>query len=145
MKMHPLAERLISAHGATPLTLVTLDAFLAQPGDQAVLFLGNTVQFPEGADVAVVLPELRVAFAGRFGLGVVTPEDEDAIARRYGVQRWPSLVFLRDGEYVTALPGMRDWDVYLRDVAQALQAPVTRAPSIGIPLVSAHGADSHCH
>lgn len=145
MKMHPLVERLISAHGALPLTLVTLDAFLARSGDHAVLFCGNPVQFPEGADVAVVLPELRAAFAGSFGLCVVTPEDEDAIARRYGVQRWPTLVFLRDGEYVTALSGMRDWDVYLRDVAQALQSPVARAPSIGIPLVSATSADSHCH
>ena len=91
-------------------------------------------------------PELRAAFAGRFGLAVVTPEDEEAIARRYGVQRWPTLVFLRDGQYVTALSAMRDWDDYLRDVAQALQSPVTRAPGIGIPLVSSSsGADAHCH
>ena len=27
MKMHPLTERLIAEHGATPLTLATLDAF----------------------------------------------------------------------------------------------------------------------
>lgn len=144
MKMHPLTERLISAQGATPLTLVTLDAFLAQPGDRVMLFSGDPVRFPEGADVAVVLPELRAAFAGRFDIGVVTPVDEDAIARRYGVQRWPTLVFVRDGQYVTALSAMRDWDDYLRDVAQALQAPVSRAPTIGIPVVSA-GADEHCH
>jgi len=146
MKMHPLTERLIAEHGAMPLTLVTLDAFLAQPGDQVMLFSGDPVRFPEGSDVAVVLPELRAAFAGRFGIGVVTPEDEEAIARRYGVQRWPTLVFLRDGQYVTALSAMRDWDDYLRDVAQALQSPVTRAPTIGIPLVSSSsGADAHCH
>ena len=85
MKMHPLTERLIAEHGATPLTLATLDAFLARPGDQVMLFSGDPVRFPEGLDVAVVLPELRAAFAGRFGLAVVTPEDEEAIARRYGV------------------------------------------------------------
>lgn len=146
MKMHPLTERLIAEHGATPLTLATLDAFLARPGDQVMLFSGDPVRFPEGLDVAVVLPELRAAFAGRFGLAVVTPEDEEAIARRSGVQRWPTLVFLRDGQYVTALSAMRDWDDYLRDVAQALQSPVTRAPGIGIPLVSSSsGADAHCH
>ena len=103
MKMHPLTERLIAEHGATPLTLATLDAFLARPGDQVMLFSGDPVRFPEGLDVAVVLPELRAAFAGRFGLAVVTPEDEEAIARRYGVQRWPTLVFLRDGVEVARL------------------------------------------
>lgn len=144
MKMHPLAERLVTTHGATPLTRETLDGFVARPGDRVMLFCGDPVRFPEGADVAVVLPELRAAFAGRFDIGVVMPSDEDAIARRYGVQRWPSLVFLRDGQYVTVLSGMRDWDDYLRDVAQALQTLPSRAPSIGIPLVSA-STDAHCH
>lgn len=144
MSMHPLAERLITAHGAMPLTRATMDEFLAQPGDQALLFCGDPVRFPEGADVAVVLPELRAAFAGRFGLGLVLPEDEDAIACRYGVQRWPTLVFVRDGQYVAALPGMRDWDDYLRDVAQALDAPVSRAPTVGIPVVAAGGGTA-CH
>jgi hydrogenase-1 operon protein HyaE len=44
---------------------------------------------------------------------------------------------------------MLDWDDYLQAVARALDTPVSRAPSIGIPLVSAAdaaGADAaHCH
>lgn len=145
MRMHPLTQRLIDVHGAAALTLATVDAFVDRPGDHVLLFSGPPIRFPEGADVAVVLPELRQAFVGRFDIGAVLPDDEDALARRWGVQRWPSLVFVRDGRYVTTLSGMRDWDEYLRDVQHALQSPATRAPTIGIPVVSAGAADAHCH
>jgi len=94
--------------------------------------------------VAVVLPELQKAFEGRFSIGVVLRGDEDAVARRWGVQRWPSLVFLRDGAYVTTLAGMLDWTDYLARVKDALAMPTSRAPSVGIPLVSASAASS-CH
>ena len=49
------------------------------------------------------------------------------------MQRWPTLVFLRDGQYVTALSAMRDWDDYLRDVAQALRIARDARAGIGIP------------
>jgi hydrogenase-1 operon protein HyaE len=50
-------------------------------------------------------------------------------------------VFLRDGAYVTCVAGMHDWTAYLEQVTAALAMPVSRAPTIGIPLVSAGG----CH
>ena len=144
MKLHPLVERLLSHHGAGAVTLTTLDPWLERKGDQLLFFGGDPVRFPEALDLAVVLPELQAAFGGRFGVGVVRREDEDAVARRFGVQRWPSLVFVRDGQYVATLAGMRDWDVYLREVAQALETPASRAPGVGIPLVSAAG-NVACH
>jgi hydrogenase-1 operon protein HyaE len=70
------------------------------------------------------------------------------VARRYGSQRWPTLLFFRDGQYVTAIAGMQDWDVYLNGVAAALTMPPSRPPTIGIPVVSKTGAassDSGCH
>jgi hydrogenase-1 operon protein HyaE len=144
MTLHPLAERLITQHGAQPITLQTLDDWLAHDGDQVLFFSGDPVRFPEGADVAVVLPELQAAFGARFRVGVVRREDEDRIARRFGAQHWPSLVFVRDGQYVATVAGMKDWDVYLREVAQALETPATRAPTVGIPVVAAGGTPA-CH
>lgn len=144
MKLHPLVERLVTAHGAATIDLSTLDAWLARGGDQVLFFAGDPVRFPEGLDVAVVLPELQATFDGRFAVGVVRREDEDAVARRFGVQRWPSLVFLRDGRFVACLAGMKDWDAYRREVAQALAAPAARAPTIGIPVVAAD-APGACH
>jgi hydrogenase-1 operon protein HyaE len=137
MTLHPLVRRLIDTPGAQAIDLATLDAWLARPGDRVLFFSGDAVRFPEGPDVAVVLPELRAALGGGFEIGVVRREDEDAVARRFGAQHWPSLVFLRDGRYVATIAGMKDWDEYIRLVGAALAAPATRAPTVGIPVVSA--------
>jgi hydrogenase-1 operon protein HyaE len=139
-----LAQRLIDDHGAQRIDTDTLAAFVALPGDRVLFFCGDPVRFPEGVDVAVVLPELQAAYPGRFEVGVVERHCEDSIARRYGSQRWPSLIFLRDGEYVTNLSGMHDWTEYLHLVGTALALPTSRAPTIGIPVVSAAAAAS-CH
>ena len=142
MKLHPLVQRLVDSHGATPVSLATIDAWLGGPGDRALFFSGDPVRFPEGSDVAVVLPELRAAQGGRFEIGVVLREEEDALARRFGAQHWPSLVFLRDGRYVATIAGMKDWDEYVRLTSAALAAPATRAPTVGIPVVSADAGRS---
>lgn len=141
----PVMQRLIDDFGAIRVDSDSLAAFLARPGDRVLLLSGEPVQFPEGLDVAVVLPELRGAVGSGFEIGVVPLDHQEAIARRYGSQRWPALVFLRDGQYVTTLAGMHDWTDYGKLVEQALAMPVSRAPTIGIPLVSANGAPSSCH
>ena len=144
--LHPLVRRLVDEQGASAVDIATLEDFVARGGEQVLFFSGDPVRFPEGLDVAVVLPELHRAFCGRFAIGVVERDDEDAVARRFGAQHWPSLVFLRDGRYVATVAGMKDWDDYQRDVAAALAAPATRAPTIGIPVVGSGGtAASACH
>lgn len=140
----PVMQRLIDQFGATRIEADTLAAFLDRPGTGVLLLAGDPVQFPEGLDVAVVLPELRKALAADFRIGVVAPDSQDAVARRYGSQRWPSLVFLRDGQYVTTLAGMHDWTDYLKLVEAALAMPASRAPTIGIPVVGANASPS-CH
>lgn len=145
MTLHPLVQRLIDACGACAVDPAALDEWMARPGDHVLLFGGDPVRFPEALDVAVVLPELRAAFDGRFDIGVVPREHEDAIARRFGVQRWPSLVFVRDGGYLGTVSGMRDWDDYMREVGAVLARNVSRAPTVGIPVVSARSGDSACH
>lgn len=141
----PLIDRLVSAHGATWLTADNVADWAAAGGDRVILLAGDPVRFPEALDVAVVLPELRQHFAQRFAVGVATREHEDAIAKRYGSIRWPALVFVRDGQYVTVLSGMLDWDVYVERVAEALAMPVSRAPTIGIPVRNGSASDSSCH
>lgn len=141
----PLIDRLVSAHGATWLTADNVADWAAAGGDRVILLAGDPVRFPEALDVAVVLPELRQHFAQRFAVGVATREHEDAIAKRYGSIRWPALVFVRDGQYVTVLSGMLDWDVYVERVAEALAMPASRAPTIGIPVRNGSASDSSCH
>lgn len=140
----PLVQRLARDFGAPWLDEHSVAAWVGGAGDRVLLLAGDPVRFPEGLDVAAVLPELMKAFAQRFSVAVVPRAHEDAVARRYGAQRWPTLLFFRDGQYITALPGMQDWEVYLQQVAQALSSPPSRPPTIGIPLV-AQAPDSGCH
>jgi hydrogenase-1 operon protein HyaE len=137
----PLVQRLVQQFGARWVSPATLDAFASQPGDQVLFFSGDPVRFPECLDVAVVLPELQRAFPGRFGVGVVRRDDEDEIARRWGSQRWPALVFVRDGRYVGSVAGMLDWTDYLARVAELLDTPASRPP---IPLMGAANGPA-CH
>jgi len=142
--MSPLIERLVEQHGASWVDAASAEAFAAGAGDRVLFFSGDPVRFPECLDVAVVLPELQRAFPGRFVVGVVRSADEDALARRWGSQRWPALVFLRDGLYVTTVSGMHDWDDYLQRVRDALAMPTSRAPTIGIPVVATEPSAADC-
>lgn len=143
----PLVMRLARDFGAAWVDEKSVSEWTAGAGDRVVLLAGDAVRFPEGQDVAAVLPELMKSFPGRFTVAVVPRDSEDAVARRYGSQRWPTLLFFRNGHYVTAIAGMQDWEVYLKAVEAALRMPPSRPPTIGIPVVSqnAKGSDNHCH
>lgn len=132
----PLVMRLARDFGADWVDETSVTEWTARPGNRVVLLAGDAVRFPEGQDVAAVLPELMKVFTGRFDVAVVPRDSEDAVARRYGSQRWPSLLFFRSGQYVTTIAGMQDWDVYLQGVHAALRMPPSRPPTIGIPVVS---------
>ena len=138
----PLVQRLVAESGAVWVSKES--NCLAMAGDWVLFIAGDPVRFPECLDVAVVLPELQRHFSSCFRIAVAQRDDEDTLAKRFGVVRRPALVFLRDGQYVTTVAGMQDWDVYLSEVAQALAMPPSRVPGIGIPLVVS-GADSACH
>jgi hydrogenase-1 operon protein HyaE len=146
----PLVARLVAQCGASWLNLASHDEFAAGAGDRVLFFSGDAVRFPESLDVAVVLPELQAALRRPdgslpFRIGVVCRDDEDALARRWASQRWPALVFLRDGAYVGNLPGMHDWVEYVARVRDLLAAPAGRVPGIGIAVVSASAGADGCH
>lgn len=140
----PLVERLATVHGATWLDGDSLEAWSRGVGERVVLFAGDPVRFPEGQDVAVVLPELRRSVPGGFEIGILPRHLEESVARRWGVQRWPSLLFLRGGRYVGVVSGMLDWEVYVKEVQRVLALPASRVPGIGIPVVSAAGPAAAC-
>lgn len=145
MKLHPLLQRLLDRADTCALDPGTLDAWMARDGEHALLFGGDPVRFPEALDVAVVLPELSAAFARRFDIGIVPREHEDVIARRFGVQRWPSLVFLRGSGYLGTVSGMQDWADYVREVGAVLGRDVSRVPGVGVPVVVAGASTGSCH
>jgi hydrogenase-1 operon protein HyaE len=138
--LHPL---LFTKHGFSSITEANIDAFVAAPGHALLMFTEDPLRVKETLDLAVIVPELAQAFAGRFRVGVLLPESARQLYTRYGFRRWPAFVLLRDGAYVGAVEGLLNWDEYLATVAQLLAASPKRPPTIGIPVTTASG-DRHC-
>ena len=136
--LHPLIARLSEAHGFRALEASEIDAFAAG-GHVLLVLIEDPMRVRETLDLAVIAPELARAFPGRFRTGLLLPEAARAAQARFGVRRWPALVVLRDGRYVGAVEGLRNWDQYLDEIGRLLAAEPSRPPTIGIP-VRADGA-----
>ena len=141
---YPLVEQLFSRHGCTELKSDDIEAFLARPGHALLVFTEDPMRFKETLDLAVVVPQLQRAFPERFAVGVLMPEAARQVQRRYGFQRWPALVMLKDGRYVGAIDGLRNWDEYLQELQALLDAAPSRPPTVGIPVRGPGGAAGSC-
>jgi len=141
--LHPLLDQLFTRHGFTRVAADTLDAFAAAPGHALLVFTEDPQRYKETLDLAVIAPEVAKAFAGRFRVGVLLPADARRAATRYGFARWPALVMLKDGTYVGAIDGLRNWDEYVEGVQRLLDAEPTRAPTVGIAVRSAGAPECH--
>lgn len=143
-RTHPLLAQLFTKHGATEVDAANFDAFTRRAGHTLLLFAEDPVRYRETLDLAVIVPEIAKAFAGRFAVGVLLPEAARAFHARYGFRRWPAVVMLKDGEYVGAIDGLRDWDEYGEEIARLLAAPPTRPPTVGIAVKSANDGSGAC-
>lgn len=122
---HPLITRLTDEMGWPNLANAhDLAEFTARPGAHALFIPGDFKRNLESADVAVILPELKIAFQGKFDCAVVDDAIEEDLRKETGVFKTPSILFYRDGAFVAGLPKVRDWDDYVARIAQilALQA-----------------------
>ncbi len=144
--LHPLLARLVAETGASVLDPATFDAWADQPGAAMVVFAEEPDRFKETLDIAVIVPELHAARAGRFRVAMLPPDASRALAPRYGFARWPAFVMLRDGRYLGAVDGIRDWEVYIAELDRLLAAEPMRPPGVGIPVTAAGPAASPpCH
>jgi hydrogenase-1 operon protein HyaE len=142
--LHPLIEQLFTRYGFARVDAASLDDFAAAPGHALLVFTEDPVRFKETLDLAVIAPEVVRAFEGSFRVAVLLPADARKAAPRYGFARWPALVVLKDGQYVGAIDGLRDWSEYVEETQRLLATTPTRAPSIGIAVKTA-GDPGHCH
>jgi hydrogenase-1 operon protein HyaE len=133
---HPLLKRLASQYGYPFLDETGLAGFLAQPGEAILFFVEEPERYRETLDVAVILPELVAASAKPLRVGVLLPEAARPLAPRYGLRRWPALVFLRSGEYLGAIEGLLDWGEFRTETARLLDAPASRPPNIGVAVTA---------
>ena len=143
--VHPLLAQLVARHGFAELTSATFDAWVAHRGHALVAFVEEPAKLKESLDLAVIAPQLERAMPGAFRCAVLLPEAARAVAVRYGFRRWPALVLLRDGGYVGAIDGLRNWDDYVDELSRLLAAPVTRPPSIGVAVAGSRDPGAGCH
>ena len=125
---HPLLDRL-TGEMAWPLldTEDTLADFVNRPGWHVLFVPGDPRRNLETADVAVILPELKMTFQGRFDCALVADDIEAALRERTRVLKTPSLIFYHDGDFVAGIPKVRDWDDYVARITQILARPLAAA------------------
>ncbi|SFJ08605.1 hydrogenase accessory protein [Celeribacter neptunius] len=122
---HPLIDRLTSEFGWPQLdSMHDVTEFTSRPGAHVLFVPGDAKRNLETADVAVILPELKLAFQGRFDCAVVGDGIETALREATGVLKTPSLLTYRDGHFLAGIPKVRDWDDYMNRLAQILAMAV---------------------
>ncbi len=144
--LHPLLARLVKLTDASVLGVDTFDAWVRQPGMAMVVFAEDPERYKETLDLAVIVPELHATGGKRFRVGLLPPAASRAMAPRFGFARWPAFVMLRDGQYLGAVDGVRDWGVYTDELQRLLVAEPSRPPSVGIAVKVAGGSSTtDCH
>ncbi len=132
----PLIRNMVEQYAYPVLDENCLEAFLADNHEVVLFFAENPTQYPESNDVAMILPELVKAFAGRLQAALVAKSAERRRQARYGFGTWPALVFLRDGQYLGVITQVQNWEDYLREIRRLLDSQPVRAPGFKVPVVS---------
>jgi hydrogenase-1 operon protein HyaE len=139
--LHPLLARLVAETGASILDTDSFDTWANRPGIAMVIFAEDPERYKETLDLAVIVPELYATAGRRFRVGLLPPAASRVLAPRFGFARWPAFVMLRDGRYVGAVDGIRDWDVYVGELERLLTAAPSRPPTVGIPVKAVGDAE----
>lgn len=129
-----LLARLSSDHGIVTLDADSVEPFAQAAGDSLTLLVDDVVRTPEVWDVAVVLPEVLKSVTRPLRVGVADLSASRELSARYGVTRFPAMLFRRDGDYVGLVEGMLDWGYLVSAIERKLGEPTQRPPSIGIPV-----------
>jgi len=119
-----LVRALATRHGLPSVDLSTIDAFLApaagEPEHVILFFTGDPAQRSETDDVAVVLPQILRAFAGRIRAAVVSRDAEEKLKARFHVVVMPSLAITRGPTPLAMIPKIKDWSEYVRVLGACL-------------------------
>ena len=139
--LHPLLQRLLQQTGAALLEADAVDAWSNQPGAAMIVFAEDPERYKETLDMAVIVPELHARSARQFRVALLPPAAARALAPRYGFVRWPAFVMFRDGQWLGAVEGILDWDVYVAELDRLLAASPSRPPGVGIPVRAANRSE----
>jgi hypothetical protein len=127
----PVLARLTKLTGATLVGVDHYDDWAGQHGFTMVVFAKDSEHFEATLDLVGVVSELRATAGEELRVGLLAPAASSAIAPRYGLSDWPAFVMLRDGHYLGAAQGVRDWRFYTAELLRRLSASVNAGPASG--------------
>ena len=125
----PLVQNMIDQYDYPVLTEAALGGFVEAKQEVVLFFTEDARKFPETNDVAMILPEIIKAFGGRLTAAVIAMGDQRKLQMRYGFREWPTLVFLRNGDYLGAISRVQDWHAYLAEIERMLASEPSKPPA----------------
>jgi hydrogenase-1 operon protein HyaE len=138
-----LLDKLVSKHDIAECGPAEFQTFMESAGNGVILFTEAPDTAPENWDVAVIFPELLTAMSSPIRAALVRPEHAPSLQTRFGINRFPALLFVRDGGYLGVIEGLRDWSSFVTECSHMLQKPAGRIPSIGVAVSVA--TTTPCH
>ncbi len=133
----PLIKTMIEQHNYPVLNVDTIDEYIQAQQECVLFFTENPTRFPESDDVAMILPELVKEYGNRFSAAVIEQDSQRKLQARYDFKEWPTLVFLRKGEYLGAISRVQDWNEYIIKINDFLTSEPKRVLGIGVPIETA--------
>ncbi len=128
----PLIKIMIEQYNYPVLNVDTLDEYIQSQQECVLFFTENPTRFPESDDVAMILPELVKEYGNRFSAAVIEQDSQRKLQARYDFKEWPTLVFLRRGEYLGHISRVQDWNEYIIKINDFLSSEPKKVFSIGV-------------
>lgn len=129
----PLIDSVIEREKLPVVNADTLVDFAKDNGDTVLFVTGDWKRHVEVNDVAVILPEILKASNGALKAAVLDRESERKIQTMYRFSKFPSLIFLRDGEYLGVIQKVLDWQDYIVEINEILSGEPKPAPVYQFP------------
>ncbi len=112
----PLMQSVIEREKLPVLSADTLDDFAREAGDMVLMVGGDWRRHVEVNDLAVILPEIIKASNGHLTGAVLERDSERKIQTRFRFNRYPVLIFLRNGGYLGHIQKILDWQDYITEI-----------------------------
>ncbi len=129
----PLIETIIERENLPVVTSETLGDFAQGNGDTILFVTGDASRHVEVNDVAVILPEILKASNRALKAAVLDRDSERKIQTTYRFSKFPSLIFLRDGEYLGTIQKVLDWQDYIIEINTILAGDPKPIPAYKFP------------
>lgn len=137
----PLIEAMIEQYNYPVLTAETAEQFIQSQDECVLFFTEDPARFPESNDVAMILPELVKEYGDRFNAAVVDQQHQRTLQAKYDFKEWPTLVFLRKGQYLGAVCRVQDWNDYIIKINDILTSEPKRILGIGVAIETASASN----